>query len=384
MNPNRPTQSTMKKSKLITNLLIAVMVLPAALAQVAITEIMYAPNQTASETDSEWIELYNPDLAPVNLTGWKINGYAFDPYILGPEGYVVVARELVDEDDADTDSFQSVWGTDINAIDGYFTLSNTGGTITLTDKDGNTVDEAIYVSSIGGLKNGMSIEKTDQGWMESAEYGGTPGQGIYTSNQGSMSDEVLLSLTLDNSVPVVESISYDAENIYASVHDANGQDDLTSVSMKILDETVQMLKDAIGFKAALPKLEAGDYEATVYASDNFSTGSKTIQVTIESLASMNILQQALAFSNMKAGETKEATIDIQNTGNVGLSLEFAIVGDEAMQGLECYDSQWEDLAACSVEIPAGETKTVSLRLSIPEGTKAGDYSGKLQTTATVL
>src|SRR3989338_2801060 len=136
------------KTKTTTVLLMLLLAMPAALAQVAITEIMYAPNQTASETDSEWIELYNPGLSPVNLTGWTVNGNAFGSATMASKQYLVVARELTDSDDADNDSFQSVWGTGVNAVDGSFILGNTGGTIELRDQQGNVSDSVTYSASI--------------------------------------------------------------------------------------------------------------------------------------------------------------------------------------------------------------------------------------------
>src|SRR3989344_4969380 len=148
------------KTKTTTVLLMLMLAMPAALAQAAINEIMYAPNQTASETDSEWIELYNPDTLAVNLTGWTVNGNIFDSTTLASKQYLVIARELTDSDDADNDSFQSVWGTGINAVDGSFILGNTGGAIELKDAQGFIVDSVTYAASQGALKNGRTLEKT--------------------------------------------------------------------------------------------------------------------------------------------------------------------------------------------------------------------------------
>ncbi|MFH0752749.1 MAG: lamin tail domain-containing protein [archaeon] len=374
----------MKNIKLIPTLLMAILVLPMALAQVAITEIMYAPNQTTSETDTEWIELHNSG-EKINLTGWKLNGNPFDPIVLNSQQYVVIARELIDTDDADTDSFQSVWGTDIFAVDGSFTLSNTGGTVELTDELGTVIDSFTYTPEIGGAKNGKTIEKTDSGWNESLIYGGTPGEGLFIAPIiGSMEDEVAITLDLENSIPEVQSASYDATKIYATVYDANGLDDILEVYVELVDQVINMIQEATTYKADLPELQPGEYEATVYARDAFSTGNKTITITIESIASMNLIQEALSFTDMKAGEVKNNTLEIQNNGNVDLQIDFAVVGDIILQeGLECYDTDWKTLTQCIVTVLSGETQSLNLRLSVPEGTKAGQYTGKLQTTATV-
>ncbi len=376
----------MKNTKLIPTLLIALVAIPMALAQVAITEIMYAPNQTVSETDSEWIELHNPGPNSLNLTGWKINGAAFDSAVILPQQHLVIARELTDGDDADLDSFQSVWGTDIFAVDGSFVLSNTGGTIELTSETGTVIDSVTYTPGIGGLKNGKTIEKTDLGWNESTAYGGTPGTGFSAAiPAGSLEDELAITLHLENSAPEVQSASYDATKIYATVHDANGLDDVIEVYVELVDQVISMIQEATTFKADIPELPPGNYEAIVYARDSLSTGNKTITITIETIASMNLVQEALSFTEMKAGETKNATIEIQNNGNVDLQLDFEVVGELILQeNLQCYNTDWKTMTQCTMTVPAGETQSLNLRLSVPEGTKAGQYTGKLQTTATVI
>lgn len=375
----------MKTDKLTQILLIALLALPGALAQVAITEVMYAPNQTASETDSEWIELHNTGLEAVNLTGWKINGNAFDPIMIGPLEHLVVARELVDSTDNDTNSFQSVWGTGVPAVDGSFILSNTGATLNLTDSAGIVVDSVTYDSSMGGLKNGKSLEKTELGWAESLSYGGTPGDGPTANNSASLQDEVTIVLDLENSAPEIQSVSYDATKIYAAVHDANGIDEIDRVYVSILDQVIDMLLEATSFKADLPKLQPGTYDATVFASDYASSSNKTIKITIETIASLSFMQDMLSFSGMKAGESRNATAEIANNGNVDLRLEFSVAGDQQVQdNLECFDNEWKNMTSCSMLVPASSTKSLNLRLSVPEGTKAGQYNAKLQTTATVL
>ncbi len=376
----------MKTTKLIPILLAAMLTLRLALAQVAITEIMYAPNQTVSETDSEWIELYNTGPDAMNMTGWKIDNYTFDPAVLEPQQYLVVARELVDGTDADFDSFQSIWGTGINAVDGYFTLSNTGATIILTDEQGNLIDSVTYAPDIGGMKNGKTLEKTDTGWNESAAYGGTPGTGPQTiAQEQNLNNELPITLQLDNTAPEIQGVSYDASKIYATVYDANGIDEITKVYVKIANGITQMVREATTFKADLPELEAGNYTATVFAEDANDTSNRTITIMIDTIAAMDFTQTALAFANIKAGETKEQTVNIQNNGNVDLQLDFTIAGDDILQNnLQCYNGQWQNITQCSTTITAGEQAAITLKLAVPEGTRSGTYSAKLQTTATVL
>ncbi len=374
----------MKNTKLIPIMLAVMLTLPSALAQVAINEVMYAPNQTVSETDSEWVELHNTGQEQVDLTGWKINGNEFQPAILQPDQYLVIARELTDSEDEDTDSFQTVWGTGTNAVDGSFTLSNTGATITLTDNMSTTIDTVTYTPQQGALKNGKTLERTAAGWQESFAYGGTPGMQNSQNTTQTSNTELPITLNVTNSAPEIRTAGYNSTEIYATVYDANGQDDIKQVYAKIADKVLELMQEADLYKADLPKLEAGNYNAVIYAEDTYETTNRTIIVTIDTVASMAFTQQELAFSNIKAGETKEETLEITNSGNVDLQLNFEVVGDGILkQNLQCQDIQWKNMTDCALSIPAGEQQTITLKLAVPEGTKAGTYTAKLQTTATV-
>ena len=71
---------------------------------------MYNPSsKMGSDTDLEWVELYNPTESAFNLTLFEIDGKDIDPVIIGPNSYLVIARELFDGIDADNDSFSSFY-----------------------------------------------------------------------------------------------------------------------------------------------------------------------------------------------------------------------------------------------------------------------------------
>ena len=57
-----------------------------------INEIL--PNPTGSDTGNEWIELYNPSDAQIDLNGWEIRdktgSFSLDGFIVAPKGYLVV------------------------------------------------------------------------------------------------------------------------------------------------------------------------------------------------------------------------------------------------------------------------------------------------------
>src|SRR5262245_5218864 len=65
-----------------------------------ITEFMASNTKTLKDSDgeySDWIEIYNPDATPVNLSGWYLtddaktkNKWKFPAVTLAPNGYLVV------------------------------------------------------------------------------------------------------------------------------------------------------------------------------------------------------------------------------------------------------------------------------------------------------
>ena len=103
-------------------------------------------NPEGSDSDLEWIEIFNNGSEDIDLTGWKIDETTIpDETLIPAQGYLVIARELIDGSDGDDDSFESTWGNangvwgddsieDYLAIDGTMSLSNTSDTIILNNQ----------------------------------------------------------------------------------------------------------------------------------------------------------------------------------------------------------------------------------------------------------
>ncbi|GJM32673.1 MAG: hypothetical protein DHS20C18_16740 [Saprospiraceae bacterium] len=128
------------------------------LADVVITEIMYNPPE--SGTDSlEYIELYNNGSTAVNLIDYSFTSgvtYTFPGFNLGAGEYVIVAVDSVKfENNFGVAAFQWVSGG----------LSNGGELIQLSDGDGNIVDEVDYSDGgawpIGAAGGGASLVLCD-------------------------------------------------------------------------------------------------------------------------------------------------------------------------------------------------------------------------------
>ena len=112
--------------------------------EVVINEIMYhhrplwTPEYT--ESDEEWIELYNRGTLPVDLTGWTLEdavGFTFAPgTILDAGEYLVVAKNA--------DALRAEY-PNIDVVGSFSgTLSDFGERVALVDARGNPADEVHY------------------------------------------------------------------------------------------------------------------------------------------------------------------------------------------------------------------------------------------------
>src|SRR3989344_5659553 len=142
--------------KFVQLVLVFFLVMSAASADVVVSEIMYDPTQ-GSDTDLEWIEIHNNGSTAVDVSSWTFDGSNFDDVTINPNEYIVIARELIDGTDNDTESFEAYYGNndgvwDANdgnyrAVDGTMSLLS-GDYIVLTD--GSYADAINYSSSWGG------------------------------------------------------------------------------------------------------------------------------------------------------------------------------------------------------------------------------------------
>lgn len=157
-------------------ILIAAIVPQLAMAQVAITEIMYDPS--GSDSGHEWIEVYDEGSSSVPLTSWKVSegdsnhgiystaGAASS--MLAPATYAVIA--------ANAARFQ----TDYPEFSGELfhaslSLSNSGETVTLRDASKAAIDSVSYDSAWGGKGDGNSLQRAPGDTGSFAARSPTPG-----------------------------------------------------------------------------------------------------------------------------------------------------------------------------------------------------------------
>lgn len=158
---------------------------------IVINEINYK-SSLVFDTD-DWVELYNPDNNPVNISGWKFhddnvsNQFTFpDNTIIEANDYLVICR--------DTTKFKSLYPNHTKIIGNFnFGLSSDGDDVILKDASGDIIDEVSYLSSGNwpSLPNGygptLSLinpqldNSIAESWRASGMYG-TPGylNDVYT------------------------------------------------------------------------------------------------------------------------------------------------------------------------------------------------------------
>jgi hypothetical protein len=170
--------------------LIAIMLLCAILAahlvsaQVIITEALYDP--ATSESDTEFVELYNTGDSAVDISGWSLNTTTAQATI--PEGTIIKPSSyfLV----ADIDS-SSAWPTEWPTPDyvDEITLPNTNSGLKLIDSSSNTIDVVGWGNPVASLYLGTPTPHVKEG--ESIARKQLDSIFIQTSNN---SDDFLASL----------------------------------------------------------------------------------------------------------------------------------------------------------------------------------------------
>ncbi|MFT5429979.1 MAG: phosphatidylserine/phosphatidylglycerophosphate/cardiolipin synthase-like enzyme [Myxococcota bacterium] len=152
-----------------------------------INEIMYNPKESGNE-DGEWVEIYNPGSAPVDLNGWTLKDKGSNNHVIGssvvvePGGYIVLGRN-------GTSSANGGYTADY-VYENFF-LANGGDSVVLLDASGKEIDQLSYKTESPWPDQlwGVSLELQDASfdnalaasWMAAcAPFGdgdlGTPGQ----------------------------------------------------------------------------------------------------------------------------------------------------------------------------------------------------------------
>lgn len=158
-------------------------------AQIKITEIMY--DLSGTDTDREWVEIYNEGEADVKIfTGsskgsWRFvdsSSHTLTPFVEGelqvaPGEYAILAK--------DGAAFMADWPNFVGTIfTSPLSLPNTGATLSIKDGEGNVLDTANYHSGQGANGDGNSLQKNASGnWVAATPTPGGPNGSVSSGGE---------------------------------------------------------------------------------------------------------------------------------------------------------------------------------------------------------
>jgi hypothetical protein len=181
--------------------------LPSPESKVVINEIMADPTPVVGLPDREFVELYNPETAQVNLKGWVLGlgskQKIFPDVTIAADGYLLVTGTGGSKD---LQSFGQV--VEISG----FSINNSGLLIVLMDPENRMADQLSYAPSLhkkGREDGGFTLERIDPGricgqkenWSTSLSLtGGTPGcvNSLRASNADLSPPQILATTFVDN------------------------------------------------------------------------------------------------------------------------------------------------------------------------------------------
>ena len=159
---------------------------------VIITEVEYDPSQTGADAPWEWIELYNPTGADIDMGGWTLSDNV-DTYVFPAGGVTVGAGQyfLIVNDATSFNTEHPGIVPDLEMDpggNGALKLSNSGDQLILADDGANSVDYVAWENYVAGWSArgnpGESIcrdslHDTDTGGDWSSHCTPDPGSGTY-------------------------------------------------------------------------------------------------------------------------------------------------------------------------------------------------------------
>ena len=146
---------------------------------ILITEIMANPD--GSDTDREWVEIYNKGNNPIDLTGWRFYENGIKHHLTKQQGsFTLDSNDFAIICEDKTKFLSDYPGYTGNLYSSSFSLKNTGEEIGIKDDNFNEIDLVFYEESDG---QGYSLELIDpdldnsqMGNWFSKNYKGTPGE----------------------------------------------------------------------------------------------------------------------------------------------------------------------------------------------------------------
>jgi len=383
-----------------------------ALAEVLITEVLYDP--VTSESDSEFVELYNTGDTSVDISGWSLNTTSQQAAIpantiLAPATYYLIA---------DIDN-SGVWPADWPQPDlaDEISLTNTNSGVKLLDSNHNSVDAVGWGNPAEGLYTGTAHTHVPEGEslarkQQSSTFIQTRNnsydflaalpipQSSRAGNPDEPQKELIIHASVEGNIPKIDSFSIIQDDkpdagiqinplpgklrnltLSAVVSDMDGIEDIASVRLTAkgaaiaLEEKINLNITSSRYEATLPMgfyLPAGAYNLSLTATDSSGlTATKDLSFEYLSIVAFEIDTSEITLEGL-SGRSADAIGDLdlstpgsptlRNLGNTPLDFRLSAT----------------DLDSGSSIIPAN-----SLRYSFLDSDFGCSLSGALSQTPTL-
>ncbi|MBI2128703.1 lamin tail domain-containing protein [Candidatus Woesearchaeota archaeon] len=170
-------------------------------AEIVVNEIMY--DYPGSDSNHEWIDIYNNGSEAVNLSGWKFREGGTDhsltlnngSYILNASEYAVIA------DDAAT-FLTDYFDFNSTLLDSSFDLSNSGEELLLKNKTLDVVFNMTYNVSLGAAGNNKTLCIFNGTWQECIATPGAINNISVQTNQTNATLDVSMSVYLSDIINI--------------------------------------------------------------------------------------------------------------------------------------------------------------------------------------
>ncbi|HBB56876.1 TPA: hypothetical protein DEW47_02275 [Patescibacteria group bacterium] len=208
-------------------------------ASLEITEIMY--DLSGTDTNREWIEIYNNGEESVDVSTWKFFEENTNHNLVASQGDTVLVKGEYAVIADKPEKFLIDWPDFAGIIlDSSFSLKNTGETLTLKDADLNIIDSVSYTSDWGAEGDGNSLQKIGGEWKAAAP---TPGSANEASSENTSENppiEESASPSQEQDIDIVtQTIIAMEEKIYA---------DAGADKIAVVGADTEFRGTALGFK----------------------------------------------------------------------------------------------------------------------------------------
>ncbi len=400
--------------------LVIICFLPLATANIYITEVMHSPTQV-SDSEGEWVEIYNSGESSVNLNSWTIDGKSIGNQTINAKEYFILARELLDSSDNGTESFESYWGNNNGIWDESFNATEVSLSLkeedTIIITDGINSDSFTYNTSFGG-KNGKTLERVYLlDWIE-GPVDGTPGYGNFSTEEipETNRNEIYIFIDIENNAPEILFVNMtdDEEKegiqiipllsgektifVNVGVNDTDGLETIQKVSfifgnttrnMSLQKNNTDTMGTYTGNFSLSAGMKAGEYNLTIFVEDSENITEREQTFTYEGLVATQ-LNVTVFNLNMHAGSSETQEVELINNGNVEIDAEITaedIVSEKqtiSRNAISFFDEVWLPLdnpVFVDANIAPQSKKQLQFKIDMPAQVKSGHYEGKISITS---